>query len=273
MVAQFGAGVANRGARKCDMVAVVLNGFLQELILINTIVGNEGQTEVRPRADIAVLGYSGSAVSSALGGNLSYQPFVTLPELQQNPAQVQRIENREIDPATGMEVQRTIEVPIWVDAKAANGTPMCGALERAIELARQWVASHPDNYPPVIINVTDGESTDGDPIARANELRQISTSDGEALLFNVHITERKSMPVFYPASEQDLLGDKYAQILFRMSSEIPDTSRALLQGSGNFLPEGARGMIYNWDATSVRQMFHFGTVAATMPQNPNNPNM
>src|SRR5260370_11512098 len=154
MLAQFGAGVGNRGERKCDMVAAVLNGFLQELILINTIVGPEGTTEVRPRADIAVVGYGGSGVASALGGILAYQPFVCLPELQADPVKVEQFEVKEVDPRTGMEVQRTIDVPIWVRPKADGGTPMCAALQRAKELASQWAASHPDNYPPVVINVT-----------------------------------------------------------------------------------------------------------------------
>jgi hypothetical protein len=265
----FGAGVANRGARICDMVAVVINGFLQELILMNTIVGNEGQAEVRSRANIAVLGYGGAGVASALGGILAYPPFVTLLELEKNPAHVQRIESREIDPGTGMEVLRLLGVPIWVQPKAEGSIPMCAALRRAKELASQWAASHPDNYPPVVINVTAGQSTDGNPSQLADELRQIRTSDGHTLLYNVHITERKCMPVFYPAREQDLLDDASARLLFHMSSVIPDTSRVLLQGSGNFLPEGVRGMIYNGDATSVRQMFRFGTVAATTPLNPN----
>jgi hypothetical protein len=269
MVAPFGAGQPNRGERKCDMVAAVLNGFLQELILTNTLVRPDATTEVRPRADIAVIGYEGGNINSALGGSLSYQPFVSLPELQADPVKIERFENKEIDPRTGMEVQRTIEVPIWVRPKAGGGTPMCAALQRAKELASQWVASHPDNYPPVVINVTDGQSTDGDPTQLASELRQISTSDGQTLLFNVHITETKSMPVYYPASESDLMGDKFARLLFSMSSEIPESIHGMLAQSGTFLQPGARGMIFNGDATSVRQMFQFGTLAATTPLDPN----
>ena len=110
----FGAGQANRGQRKCDMVAAVLNGFLQELILINTVVRPDGTTEIRPRADIAVIGYQGETVNTALLGNLAYSPFVTLPELQADPVQKKSEVVKEISPLTGLEVTKTMEVPIWV---------------------------------------------------------------------------------------------------------------------------------------------------------------
>jgi uncharacterized protein YegL len=166
-------------------------------------------------------------------------------------------------------VQRTIEAPIWIEPKAGGSTPMCAALRRARELASQWVMSHPENYPPVVINVTDGQATDGDPTQDAYSLRQVRTSDGETLLFNVHITETRSMAVYYPASEGEVMNDKFARLLFSISSEIPESSRNLLAQQGTMLQPGARGMIYNGDALSVRQMFQFGTLAATIPLDPN----
>ncbi len=270
----FVAGQPNSGDKKCDMVAAVLNGFLQELILTNTVVRPDGTTDIRPRADIAVIGYQNETVNTALSGSLAYAPFVTLPELQADPMQKKSSVVREISPLTGLEVSKTIEVPIWVRPKADGGTPMCGAFHAAKELASQWVANHPNNYPPVVINVTDGQSTDGDPSQLAHELCQISTSDGQALLFNVHITEERAMPVYYPASDTELPGgddefSKYARMLFKISSEIPDTSRNLLAAAGNHLLPGAKGMIWNGDATSVRQMFIFSTIAATTALDPN----
>ncbi len=268
MVAPFGAGVPNSGERKCDMVATVLNGFLHELIRTNIMIGPGGMPDVRPRADIAVVGYEGTSVASALSGSLTNSDFVTLPQLQADPVKVESHEMKEISPI-GQEVTRTIDVPIWVRAKAGGGTPMCAALLRAKELAGQWAAQHPYNYPPVVINVTDGQSTDGDPTQIAHELCQISTDDGQTLLFNVHITENRTMPVYYPASEAELFGDKFATMLFSMSSEIPESSRNILAGNGKFLEQGARGMIFNGNAMSVREMFVFGTIAATMPLDPN----
>ena len=42
----------------CDMVATVLNGFLNELIILNTIPRPDGIIELRPRDEVIVLGYN-----------------------------------------------------------------------------------------------------------------------------------------------------------------------------------------------------------------------
>ncbi len=265
----FGIAQAGAGRRKCDMVATVLNGFLNELIVTNTIAQKDGTTEVRPRAEVSVIGYEGNFVGSILDGELYGQHFVSLPELQINPIEIERRYRKEID-ETGMEIEIPVPFPIWVKAKADGGTPMCAALRQARDLARQWAMSHPDNYPPVVINVTDGMANDGDPMEAARELCQISTADGQTLLFNVHITDINSAPVMYPASESELPNDTYGRKLFAMSSMIPDTSCNLLESlTGRFVRPGARGLIFNGDAASVRQMFVFASVPATQPLDPN----
>ncbi len=134
----------------------------------------------------------------------------------------------------------------------------------------EWAVNYPNSYPPVIINVTDGAATDGDPTGIAQEISQISTSDGQALLFSVHVTNLSDPPVAYPVSEGELPNDKYAKILFSISSIIPETSRALLDTLlGRPVPPGARGLIFNGDATSVRLMFQFASKPRTQPLDPN----
>ena len=268
----FGYQQAGGGKRKCDMVANVLNGFLNELITSNTVVNRDGFPEVRPRADIAVIGYEGSAVGSALAGVLSSKEFVSLPELQMNPIKVEQRKKQELDEAGTGIIEVPIPFPIWVKPVAGGGTPMCAALRRGAELAQQWANQHPDNYPPVIINVTDGMATDGDPKPIADDIRRLGTLDGQALLFNVHITDINRAPVEYPASESELPSDQYAQLLFSMSSEIPETSRVQLSSLLNRAVEaGARGLIFNGDAVSVRRMFVFASVPATQPLEPLDP--
>lgn len=264
----FGGMQAGAGRRKCDMVATVLNGFLNELIVTNTVAQKDGTTEVRPRAEVTVIGYESISVGPILAGELADKTFVSLPELQMNPLDIERRKRKEIDD-TGQEVEITVPFPVWVKAKAGGGTPMRAALLQARDLAQQWAMNHPDNYPPVIINVTDGVSSDGDPMGPARELNAISTSDGHALLFNVHITDINSAPVAYPADKSELPDDKYAHMLFDMSSAIPDSSRTLLESLlGKPVLPGARGLIFNGDAASVRQMFIFASVPATQPLDP-----
>jgi hypothetical protein len=265
----FGIAQAGAGRRKCDMVATVLNGFLNELIVTNTVAQKDGTIEVRPRADIAVIGYEGNYVGSVLAGDLYGRDFVSLPELQMNPIDIEKRTKREID-EVGMEIEISVPFPIWVKPKANGGTPMCAALRLARELAERWANNHPDSYPPVVINVTDGMANDGDPAIPAYEINQICTADGQALLFNVHLTEINRDPVAYPASDLELPDDKYARKLLEISSLIPETSRTLLQSLlGRPVAPGARGLIFNGDAASVRQMFVFASVPATQPLDPN----
>ncbi len=265
----FGPTQAGRGRKKCDMVATILNNFLNELITINTIPQADGNSIVRPRADICVLGYQGNNVQPALTGVLTGQEFVNLPDLQLNPIDVEMRKQKETDDS-GREYETQIPFPIWVRPKADMGTPMCTALQRAWELANDWAYSHPDNYPPVIINVTDGMATDGDPAPIAQQLMQIATNDGQALLFNVHITTLSDPEVRYPASEHDLPMDRYARLLFDISSPIPETSRQQLESLlGQPVQMHARGMIFNGSATSIRLMFNFASLRATQALDPN----
>src|SRR5215472_563682 len=254
---QFGLTQAGRGRKKCDMVATILNSFLNELITINTVPQADGTFIVRPRADISVLGYHGNTVQSALVGGLQAQKFVNLPDLQLNPMEVEMRKQKELD-ESGREYEADILFPIWVRAKAEMGTPMCAALQRAAELANDWALFHPDSYPPVIINVTDGMATDGDPTPILRQLTQITTDDGQALFFNVHITTLSDPEVRYPPSPSFLPNDRYARLLFDISSPIPETSRQQLESLlGQHVQTEARGMIFNGSATSIRLMFSF----------------
>lgn len=261
----FGSNQIGAGKRKCDMVATILNSFLNELIITNTIAQSDNTTIVKPRADVAVIGYEGDFVGSALGGMLGNMDFVSLPDLLNNPLDIERRVKKEMDD-TGQIIELPVPFPIWVKPVAGAGTPMCAALRHAQYLAQEWAEEHSDHYPPVIINVTDGMATDGDPTPIAQDISQISTNDGEALLFNVHITDLNTSSAWYPASADELPNDRYARSLFFMSSLIPETSHERLQQMlGRPVLAGARGLIFNGDAASVQNMFVFATVPATRP--------
>jgi hypothetical protein len=260
MYDSFGPSKAGRGQKKSEMVATILNGFLNELINTNRVVHPDGSPEVRPRAEIAVIGY-GSSVSSVLGGVLANKPFVTLTELDANPISINMVKKKEVD-GMGNIIEVPTPFPIWVKAKAENGTPMLDALQLARSLAEQWASGHQSNYPPVIINITDGMAL-GDLAKAAQDIMQTQTNDGQALVFNVHITEHPLPEVTYPLTETELPNDQYARQLFAMSSVIPETSRSLLESQlGHPVPSGARGMIFNGDAVSVRLMFNFASAPA-----------
>ena len=84
-----------------------------------------------------------------------------------------------------------------------------------------WCDSHMNSYPPTLLHITDGESTDGDPEDIAAQLRQIQTNDEPVLMLNLHVSAADADPIKFPASEIGL-PDSYAKLLFRCCRPLPE---------------------------------------------------
>ncbi len=205
------------GPSKATFLADVLNKTLYQLVTRCTKDAREGGC--RPYFDIGVLGYGANGATSAFGGPLASGVLHPLPAVEASPL---RIEDRlrKVPDGAGSVVDQTVKFPVWVEPKANGGTPMCEAMRRAAEVLVEWCDGHPKSYPPTVIHVTDGQSTDGDAEPIAEQLRQISTNDGQVLVFNLHIDASGTAPVIFPASETGL-PDQYSKTLFRMSSPFP----------------------------------------------------
>ena len=179
-------------------------------------------------------------------------------EIGNKPLRVEERSKKEPDGAGGFIVQ-TVKFPIWFEPVAENRTPMCKALRQAEQTVQEFVRNVPSCFPPIVFNITDGLANDGDPEPVAAALREVCSEDGTVLLFNVHISSKADQKIEYPSNEH-ALPDKYAQKLFRMSSELPALMRQ--QASSDIaLGEGARGFVFNGDLISVIQLLDIGTRA------------
>ncbi|MEU7427400.1 hypothetical protein [Streptomyces sp. NPDC040750] len=116
-----------------------------------------------------------------------------------------------------------MQFPVWMDPVTNGGTPMTRALGYAGSLVANWVEAHPSGFPPIVLNLTDGESTDGDPTSAAIALASHATADGAVLLFNLHVSGTGGTPVTFPDSDEGL-PDTYARLLFQMSN-VPALTR------------------------------------------------
>ena len=166
------------------------------------------------------------------------------------------------DGAGGL-VEQEVKFPVWVDPVASGGTPMVGALTRAQSVVSGWLNERPSCFPPVILNLTDGEANDGDPTGPAEALRQLASADGAALLFNLHVSSDNSPPISFPDSDEGL-PNQYAKLLFNMSSTLPDHMRNYAQQQGVAVSEGTRGFVFNADMTSIVQFLDIGTRASDL---------
>lgn len=245
----FGGGESRK--KKADGVADVINRLLQNLVI--KCAKSEG---IRNYYYVGVIGY-GSNVGSAFIGALSGKELVPISDIATMPARIDE-RTKKVDDGAGGLVDQTVRFPIWFDPLANGGTPMCQALAHAKNILSDWLAKHTECFPPVVINITDGESTDGDPSSAANAIKNLSVNDGPVLLFNVHISSQSTTPVEFPNSDLGL-PDQYAQLLFHNSSLLPDYMRDIAQQEGIPITDGARGFVFNGDMVSVIRFLDIGT--------------
>lgn len=238
--------------KKADGVADIINRWLQNLCI--KCAKEEG---VRDYFHVGVIGY-GAQVGPAFGGNLAGRELAPVSEIATNPARVENRTKKVSDGAGGL-VEQSVKFPVWFDPQANGGTPMCQALGEARRLALSWVVDkYPTCFPPIVINITDGESTDGDPSAAAEAVRSVATSDGEVLLFNLHVSSNQSAPVTFPANDAGL-PDQFARLLFSMSSPLPGHMAAAARQEGHQVGDGARGFGFNADAVATIKFLDVGT--------------
>jgi hypothetical protein len=240
------------GRMKSEFVADVLNKTLY------TLVTNCSKADgVRNYFDIGVLGYCGDSVTNGLGGTLAGSVMHPIAAVADAPLRVEE-RTRSVDDGAGGIVEQKTKFPVWFDPRNDGETPMRSALTKAAEVIAEWCDTHPDCYPPTILHVTDGWATDGDPEEVADALQQLHTNDGQAMLFNLHVTSAGGREIVFPTGMESL-GDEYARMLYRMSSPLPPHLAQLAADKGYSLAADARGFIFNADPKLIVDFFDIGT--------------
>jgi hypothetical protein len=245
------------GSSKAQFVADVLNKTLYELTIRCTTADG-----VRNYFDVTVLSYGGSGVQSGFGGALSGSLIHPISEIEAHPLRLEERKKRVPDGAGGL-VDQAVKFPVWFDPVSSGGTPMCEGLRKAAEVLVGWCDSHAESYPPTIIHVTDGQSTDGDPEQIAEMVRKISTNDGQCLLFNLHIDTSGGSAVIFPSSESSL-PDTHSKLLFRMSNEFPGHLIKPATEKGYSVSNESRFFGYKAGFEGIVDFFDIGTRASNL---------
>jgi hypothetical protein len=239
------------GRSKAQELADVINRLLQTLVTRCA----KGE-EVRDYFDVGVIGY-GQALGHGLQGPLAGRDFVPISQIAFNPVRLEN-RNRKVPDGAGGLVDQSFQFPVWFDPVHNGGTPMCEALGRAKSAVASWAGSHMSSYPPTVIHVTDGESTDGDPSSVAQDIRSVATADGPACLYNLHLSSTASKPITFPASENEL-PDEFARLLFSMSTPLQDRIRREAAAEGYSVSDGSRGFAFNADLVEAIRFIDIGT--------------
>jgi hypothetical protein len=251
MLEPFGA---QQSKQKSEGVADAINRLLQNLVL--KCAKSDG---IRDYFHVGVLGYGGR-VATALGGGLAGQVLVPVSAIANNPLRVEK-RTRKVDDGAGGLIEQSFKFPIWFEAKAAGRTPMCQALKMGKQYLEAFLRRYPACYPPLVINITDGMATDGDPLPVAREVQKMASQDGSVLLFNAHVSATPAHAIEYPMVE-DGLPDNFARLLFRMSSPLPPRLLEAARAEGFPVQQGTRGFVFNADLVAVIRFLDIGTRVA-----------
>ena len=229
---------------KAEIAALAVNRILEELVL-----SSQAGDEIKPRCHVSVIGY-GERVECVVDGMIA--------EVASSLIEVKKVKKSIPDGAGGI-VEVEIEMPIWVQPEANNDTPMHEAFERAADIIQRWCDDKPDGFPPIVINITDGAATRPDLTENAaRKVMDLHTTDGNVLIFNIHIANNKYEVVF-PHSTTQLVADNLAEFLFSLSSILPEPLREAAKAAGLPAEINARCFAYNAGPVTMIKILNFGS--------------
>ncbi len=232
---------------KARVVADALNR-----LLMNVVIAGLRDSGIRNYLNVGVIGY-GETVRSVFQGALEQAggaELVSITQLAEHPV---RIEERDRPDGAGGVVK--IKMPIWIAPAAGGSSPMAEAFKRAFVVLEPWTRENQTSFPPVVINIAEGEPDDMDAARyQASRLLSLSTNDGHLLLFNFYVSSGWGEPISFP-SAPDALPNGLAHFLFDISSVLPPLKVARFAAHGIALGEGARGFVYGGEGDLPEFLF------------------
>lgn len=221
---------------------------------------------IRDYYDIAVVGYSGEGVVPIL--SYGVEPFISIEVLSKCEVKMHTHIEERLAP-NGVRIPYTITTPMWVTPRAVGQTPMYEGLNYAYDIVKDWCSKpeHFDSFPPIIFNITDGESSDcsaNDLMRISRKIRSLSTSDGEVFIINIHIASQpdNGSMIFPTFDEVEACTHRKAKDLSYASSTMPSIYDELIcelkgvVGQNNFV-----GVSYNASIVELITILNIGTIS------------
>ena len=250
-------GVTTKAEKLTYAVNKILNDILDRC---------QKGSEVRDYFELAIIGYGGESpekANLAWTGKLKGKTWVTIPELSESflYEKVEEVEKN----IRGKLVLTPEKMKYWIEPLAKTLTPMNNAFELAADLLEEWIVQHQnlDIYPPTVINVTDGELTDAPfeaILKTAARIKGLHTRDGNVLLLNLHLSSEAEEPVYFPGSKRGLPDNKFAHLLFDLSSDLPEVfQNEIAKFKGEDRQGAFTGMAFNGTMDKIIQIMNIGT--------------
>ena len=237
-------------ATKAEVVAYTANTLITELL--DRSRRSDG---IRDYYDIAVIGYCADRVESLL----PLDGFVSIKSLAQNMPEVSTVA-----------FESELEDGTTIEPLAEGTTPMYEALHKVRNLVEEWCDNecNRDSFPPIVINITDGEPTDctdRDLLDVCTLIKRTSTNDGNTLLLNIHICSDSSLPsVIFPIQEELSQAGHRVRLLADCSSVLPSAlDDAVRELKGRGTTASYIGMGYNATVVELLSMINIGSRSIT----------
>ena len=253
----------NKSISKFQAAATILDS-----VLFQCTTKCASEDKYKDYVDFVILGYGDNVFSPISKISVSEYP-ISVNKLDSSYESVEEFSEEELD-----ETNSPIK---WINQDMPLGgiTSMRAGFAMAKKLIQDWAKKHPDSYPPVLLNVSDGMANDlpiinvdGEDafdvaplIELCNDIKKIQTNDGNTVIGNIHLSDGKIMNVKFPVSIDEVqeLELESAETLFEMTSTVPAPWLEKAQGFGLNIRQDSKMYIYNSDFDSFLSFFKFGT--------------
>lgn len=223
--------------------------------------------EYRNYVEICIIGYGGDSENTAKiawEGKLEGKSFVNVEELLHGFQSKEEIMVKQARP-DGSFKENAKSIYSWLTPKASSLTPMYDGFRLAYDLLVEWANQYQnlDIYPPTIFNITDGQATGttvDDLMDITSKIKNISTMDGNVLIYNIQLSTVATSSAIFPCDVDELPNDKWARLLFDMSSDLPDVyNNAIINLTKKDIRGAFTGLAYNCDMSKLISLLNIGT--------------
>ncbi len=247
-----------------EIVEQSVNNMLYDMALHYSISEGEGEDVLKDRIHLRLLTYSGEDDVSdpiPLPGGSYYLHADGEDGWVKNYSELHRYNGSQA------------EIPRWFKHVPNGKTPMLKAFQTARRVIEEHISQFPDSFPPVLLNISDGEPSDcGEPIdwslltSECEAIRSLGRDGNHPIICNVHLDPRgRGLPSLYPEKPPSENGIEDG--LWRSSSKISDLIGFQKNHS---IPEVARDgngdrrfFVFNSDLMHFHEFLSFSTRLGT----------
>jgi hypothetical protein len=240
---------------KRQAVADTVNGLLYQLFR-----ASRRKDGYRHFFDVSLLGY-GLGPTGRDVEPLLWTDRIAVPDLNhawKRVAEVRQVQDGQADVVV-------LRQPVWLEpiTNVHGHTIMALAFRRARELVAEWIDDHASSVPPIVVNVSDGDWTDENPMEDVRRLQEMSTQLGPTVVFNCQIagvTEgiRSAPQLIFPSNLPESVSQRTRE-MFMLSSVLPDTMAQEARARRYKIDDEARGFALNIPFERLVDFLQIGT--------------